>query len=206
VRNHIFIGLGNPGKKYEMTRHNIGFLVIQAFAKCYGFVFREEPVFHSHIARGKVDDHPVALMMPTTYMNDSGRAVKAYLDYYKLTPADIVVVNDDIALGFGELRLRPSGSSGGHNGLKSVQFYLQTAEYARLRMGIGEHTGHPSLAEYVLDVFDQEELLKLPEFINRGVRALHQLLSLPISQVMNNVNVKLEQYPPCKGAGEVKNE
>ncbi len=179
---------------------------MQAFAKCYGLVFKEEPSFHSHIARGKVDDQPVALIMPTTYMNDSGRAVKAFLDYYKQVPADIVVVNDDIALGFGELRLRPSGSSGGHNGLKSVQFYLQTADYARLRMGIGEHASHPSLSDYVLDVFNPEEMQKLPEFISRGVKALHQLLSLPLVQVMNNVNVKLEKYPPCNGAGDVKHE
>jgi PTH1 family peptidyl-tRNA hydrolase len=206
VNNPLFIGLGNPGKKYEMTRHNLGFLVVQAFAHGHGLKFREEPAFHSHVAKGIVGRHSIALLMPTTYMNDSGRAVKAYLDYYKLTLSDIVVVSDDIALEFEDMRLRPSGSAGGHNGLKSIQFHLGTSEYARLRMGIGRGSGQSSFTEHVLDMFNPEELKKLPGFITKGAWTLEQLLTSSLSLVMNKVNVKLEKYPPHEGVGDVKHE
>ncbi len=193
MNNPLFVGLGNPGKQYEMTRHNLGFLVVQAFAHGQGLKFREEPAFHAYIAKGIVEGHSVIVLLPATYMNDSGRAVKAYLDYHKMAPSSIAVISDEVALEFGTMRLRPSGSSGGHNGLKSIQFHLGTKEYTRLRMGIGRGSGQPSLAEHVLDRFSSEELKKLPEFIAKGTWALKQLLISPLSLVMNSVNVYSSQ-------------
>jgi len=190
VQNRLFIGLGNPGKNYEMTRHNLGFLVVQAFAHENGLQFKAEPAFYSHLAKGIIKGHPVAVMMPMTYMNDSGRAVKAYLDYYKLSPVDVVVVSDDVALEFGNLRIRESGSAGGHNGLKSIQYHLGTNKYVRLRMGIGR-PGEVSIAEHVLDNFNPEEISRLPNILTNGARTLQSLVTTSAGLVMNQVNGSL---------------
>lgn len=182
-----------------MTRHNLGFLVVQAFAQEHGLQFKGEPAFDSRLAKGMIQGHSVALLMPMTYMNDSGRAVKAYLDYYKLTAADIVVVSDDAALEFGAMRLRSFGSAGGHNGLKSIQNHLGTDRYIRLRMGIGQGPGDASLAEHVLDAFNPEELNRLPEIMANGARVLQQLLTVPVALAMNEVNRFKKKYPPERG-------
>ena len=129
----MIVGLGNPGKKYEMTRHNMGYLVVQVFAHKYGWMFKEEKQLNAKIAKGKVRDAVIHLVLPTTYMNESGRAVRKVMDYYKWDIDDLLVIVDDIALPFGEMRLRKMGSAGGHNGLESVQKHVGTTRYARLR-------------------------------------------------------------------------
>lgn len=153
-----------------MTRHNLGFLVVKALAHDLGMKFKEEARFHSYVAKGQVNEDNVYLLMPATYMNESGRAVKALVDYYKLGLKGLVVVSDDIAIDFGTMRLRSMGSAGGHNGLKSIEAHLATSHYARLRMGIGCGEGQPSLVEHVLDNFTRDELDRLPEFVQRGPR------------------------------------
>jgi peptidyl-tRNA hydrolase, PTH1 family len=199
---HVFVGLGNPGKKYEMTRHNLGFLVIKAFAEEHGLKLKEEPRFDACAARGQVSGKNIFLLMPMTYMNESGSAVKALMDYYKFALKDLVVVADDIALDFGMIRLRSMGSAGGHNGLKSVEAYLGTKHYARLRMGIGFDSLAPSLADHVLDNFTEEELKSLPEILKKGASTLKQLLTEGLIPVMNGVNAKLKIKPPQTGVGE----
>src|SRR5262249_28081159 len=147
------------------------------------------------------DEATVHLILPTTYMNNSGIAVRRYLDYFKLTPQQLVVVVDDVVLPFGEMRLRAEGSSGGHNGLKSITEHLATSHYARLRMGIGSNIGHPQgpsegyvpLADYVLSDFTTSEVGKLEEFINRGTQILMRLVKEPIATVMNNINGKIKR-------------
>lgn len=146
----IFVGLGNPGPLYEMTRHNMGFLVVRAFAQRQGWIFKEDKRFKALIVRGFIDGILVHLLLPTTYMNLSGMAVRRYLDFFKLAHDRLVVVTDDIALSFGRLRVKTMGSAGGHNGLKSVEAYLGTSRYIRLKMGIG-HPGEKVLSDYVLD-------------------------------------------------------
>lgn len=186
-RDFIFVGLGNPGPQYEMTRHNIGYLVIKALARRMGWFFKEEQRFSAFVAKGLVGDVRLHLLLPTTYMNLSGVAVRRYLDFFKLDMAHLVVVADDIALSFGQMRLKTMGSSGGHNGLKSVEAHLATSQYMRLRMGIG-HPGEKVLSDYVLDPFAQHELEHLVPFVDRGADTLVRLLKESVSQVMNTVN------------------
>lgn len=193
-RQYVIIGLGNPGKKYALTRHNLGYLVVQAFAEEQGWGFKEEARYQAHVAKGKVDGATIHLLLSTTYMNESGRAVRPYLDFYRLGPRNLRVVSDDVALGFGEMRVRNVGSAGGHNGLKSIEAYLQTQHYVRLRMGIGrggEEKVSDSLADYVLDTFTAEEMTQLPTFVKSGVTVLKRLVSEEVSVVMNVVNKRL---------------
>jgi PTH1 family peptidyl-tRNA hydrolase len=208
VSDHVFVGLGNPGKKYEMTRHNLGFLVLKAFAQEQGWKFKEESRFQAHVAKGQSGDDHIYLVLPDTYMNESGRAVRPFLDYYKLGPSHLLVVSDDIALDFGVMRLRMRGSAGGHNGLKSIEEHLKTQHYARLRMGIGTHTEDSNLVDHVLDTFTLEELKELPGFVARGVEALKLLMTTTLTQVMNSVNAKpkLREQTPMTGSGENKHE
>ncbi len=186
-RYFIFAGLGNPGQQYEMTRHNMGYLVVKALARKMGWHFQEEDRFSAFVVKKLVNTTTVHLLLPTTYMNLSGVAIKRYLDFFKLDTKYLVIVVDDIALPFGQIRLKTKGSAGGHNGLKSIETHLGTSEYMRLRMGIG-HPGEKDLVNYVLDPFSQEELKYLLTFVDRGVEALLSLLKERISQVMNAVN------------------
>jgi PTH1 family peptidyl-tRNA hydrolase len=191
----VIVGLGNPGKKYEHTRHNIGFMVVKALAKKLQWKLKEETHFSAYVCKGQVDDAQVHLLLPTTYMNLSGLAVRRYLDYYQLGVEYVIVVSDDIALPFGELRLRSMGSSGGHNGLKSIEAHLATRHYVRLRMGVGtpndkKISDEETLADYVLGTFSADETDKLVPFVERGVHVLWQLIHESISRVMNEVNAK----------------
>ncbi|MFQ5729538.1 MAG: aminoacyl-tRNA hydrolase [Waddliaceae bacterium] len=196
----VFVGLGNPGKKYEMTRHNMGYLVIRALAHLHGLQIKEEKRFLARVARGRIQNVDVHLVLPTTYMNESGQAVRRYIDYFKLTTEDIVVVSDDVAIPFGEMRLRPQGTAGGHNGLKSVERHLGTTQYVRLRMGIGrEREIGKELSGYVLDRFTKSELEKLPMLLEGGAQVLVRLLTERVGTVMNVVNVrKKEKEKPKK--------
>src|SRR5258708_5742010 len=134
---YLIVGLGNPGREYALTRHNMGYLIVQAFAKAQEWNFKEEMYFEAHVAKGTIEGIKVQLLLPTTYMNLSGRSVQRYVEFYKIPVEGLIVVVDDVALDFGQLRLRTMGSPGGHNGLKSIQYALGTHHYKRLRIGIG---------------------------------------------------------------------
>lgn len=183
----VFVGLGNPGPQYALTRHNMGYLVVQKLADRWGWHLKEDKRFNALVVKGIIGETTVHLILPLTYMNLSGISVRQYLDYYKLPMTSVVVVTDDIALDFGGLRLRSMGSAGGHNGLKSVQSHLGTSHYVRLRMGVGHH-GEQNLADYVLDPFSADELKNLVHFLDRGVEVLQRLLNESVTQVMNAVN------------------
>lgn len=173
--------------RYAKTRHNLGMEVVQAFADSLEVSFREEKRFQACVAKGMGENQMVHLLLPLTYMNLSGMAVRSYMDYYKLSAYQLVVIVDDFALPFGRLRLRERGSAGGHNGLKSIEAYLGTSDYFRLRMGIGD-PGREKWADYVLDPFSEEERRVLPDFIHQGVEVLRRLLKEPVLQVMNHIN------------------
>ena len=134
-------------------------------------------------------DTELHLLLPTTYMNESGRAVQRYLAYYKMTTASLLVIADDVALDFGVLRLRPGGGTGGHNGLKSIQTHLSTPDFGRLRMGIGDRL-HGELADYVLAEFSAEEQGQLGEFIQKGMSTVEELLVSDLQTVMKRVNTR----------------
>lgn len=195
-----------------MTRHNMGYLVIENFANQLGWPLKEDRRFNAKVAKGCYEGQTIHLILPLTYMNLSGNSVRRYLDYFKLPLACVIIISDDIALPFGSLRLRDTGSTGGHNGLKSIETCLGTSNYKRLRMGIG-HPGELMLADYVLETFNELERQVLPTFIDRGVEAIQRILKNSFSQVMNHVNTAPKQEkrtleptdltkPPITGRGE----
>lgn len=185
--HRVILGLGNPGRQYEYTRHNVGYLVTKLLAHKWGFTFKEEKRFHALVAKGRYQTKNLHLLLPLTYMNESGRSLRAYLDFYNFKADALMVICDDVALPFGQLRLRAQGSSGGHNGLKSIEAHLGTREYLRLKMGIGKELGSATLAEYVLDLFKPDELEKLDGFLEKGSEVIKLLITEPIETVMNRV-------------------
>lgn len=211
----LFVGLGNPGPEYEKTRHNLGERVVQEWARRLGWSLKEERHFKAKVAKGVNTNQTVHLLLPLTYMNLSGMAVKPYMDYFKIPLDRLVVIMDDISLAFGQLRLRAMGSTGGHNGLRSIEQCLGTSQYRRLRMGIG-HPGEVMLATYVLEPFSQAEQEEVPVVIDRGVQVLQRLLKENFTHVMNSTNTVPRQAqkqrpdpaqseltkPPEEGRGE----
>jgi PTH1 family peptidyl-tRNA hydrolase len=180
------VGLGNPGSEYRDTRHNIGFLVLEALANKLGSSFKREIRFEGRHASGQVAEQKVHLLQPETYMNESGRSVAKILQYYKIEPSKLLVVVDDMALDFGTFRLRQMGSSGGHNGLKSVQEYLGSTNYARLRIGIGKAKGDH--VDHVLGRFTEHEKKELHTTLEQAVEILLKLVTEDFARVATEVN------------------
>lgn len=183
----LVVGLGNPGKKYADTRHNIGFMVVEKLAEEWAVPLKKEAIFHGRYAKREFYGQPIHLLLPETYMNDSGYAVQSVKNYYKLLACDIIVVADDIHLPFGTLRVKPKGSAGGHNGLVSIEKHLGTNYYPRLKCGIGDER-EGTLADHVLERFKPQEREELPNFIEEAVKVLKSLLHDDINKVMNAVN------------------
>lgn len=161
----------------------MGYLVVQAMAAALEWPFKEEKQLQAQIAKGKLDNKTIFLLLPTTYMNESGRALRLCIDFYKLGSEQVLVVCDDVHLPFGEMRFRNQGGPGGHNGLKSIQTHLNTQQYARLRMGVGrEQQGDKTLADYVLDLFTAQELEALPPFIAQGAQILRRIVTNEVQE------------------------
>ncbi len=166
----LIVGLGNPGTRYEKTRHNLGFMVVKALAKKEGLSFKREWRLKGKVASGIVHEKKVYILMPSTYMNLSGTAVCKCLNYYHIPIDNVLVITDDVYLKLGSMRIRPKGSAGGHNGLKSVEQHLQTQNYPRLRMGVGgESLSERALEAFVLENFSSAEQKELPAAIEAGV-------------------------------------
>jgi PTH1 family peptidyl-tRNA hydrolase len=181
----LIVGLGNPGPQYLLTRHNVGFLVLDAWADEEGAGFREE---RAHLSHAAVLASGERLAKPTTFMNESGRAVAAWLAWLKLAPADLLVVVDDVALSLGQVRLRGEGSSGGHNGLKSIETHLGTDRYARLRCGVDAVPPGWSLESWVLSRFRAEEEEPLLQMIKTARLAIECCQHEGIAVAMNRFN------------------
>jgi PTH1 family peptidyl-tRNA hydrolase len=201
----VIVGLGNPGKKYELSRHNMGYFVVQEFAHQHRWQLKEDSQFPAYVVKDRIQEKMVHLVLPTTYMNESGRAVKRYLDFYKLTPSGLIVIADDVALPYGDMRLRSKGSAGGHNGMKSIVAHIGTSDFARLRMGIGMKQDHRTLADYVLDNFTKEEMASLLGIVQRGVEVLNRLMHETIAHVMGTVNTKIKQNISPQVEGQENN-
>lgn len=196
----LIVGLGNPGKRYENTRHNIGFMVVEMLARAWGLSWKEESRFSGRLAKGVVGGDSLILLEPMTYMNLSGQALQKVLNFFKWTASTVLVVVDDIAIPFGEMRLKEKGSPGGHNGLKSIQAHLGTQEYLRLRMGVGERA-QGTLTSHVLGCFDQDESEELPAFIQRGQRFLQRLVEgEDLRALMKEINTR-PKAPEKRPAG-----
>ena len=184
---YIVVGLGNPGSEYELTRHNAGFRVVDALAKEYN-IFINKPKFKALIGETKVDDKKIILVKPQTYMNLSGESVKEILDWYKISMDNLIVVYDDIDISFGKLRVRPSGSAGSHNGLKSVISLVGSTDFKRVRVGIGKPPQNWDLINYVLGRFTKEEELDLEKVIKNAKDAVKCIIAKDINCAMNKFN------------------
>ena len=183
----LIVGLGNPGKEYERTRHNVGFLVVDEFARRNNIsVARRD--FRALTGDGRVGDARVYVMKPQTFMNLSGESVGAFLRLKPLALTDLIVVTDDIALPLAKLRLRANGSAGGHNGLKSLIAHLHSSEFPRLRFGVGAPRDASVQIDYVLGAFSRAEMKDVEEGIDRAVGALESWLKDGIEAAMNKFN------------------
>jgi PTH1 family peptidyl-tRNA hydrolase len=171
----LIVGLGNPGKKYEMTRHNLGQMVLSAFAQRCAFPFKKERSLKGEIAHGDLKGKKLYLLFPTTYMNLSGESVSKTIQFFKIPLKGVLVLSDDVALPFGTLRFRTKGSAGGHNGLKNIEEHLGTDEYQRLKLGVSEPI-IGSLEDYVLAPFTKEEQEKIPEITTQAINFIEEWL------------------------------
>lgn len=167
----LVVGLGNPGPKYSLTRHNAGFLVADALAEDFGLSFKEESRFLSEIASVRLETRRLIIAKPQTYMNLSGRSVERLMSFYGVQPNQLLVICDDADIPFSKIRLRAEGSCGGQNGLRSVEEILQTASYPRLRIGIGRSDEIP-LDAYVLTRFSESELAEMELVQKRAVEII----------------------------------
>ena len=181
----LIVGLGNPGKKYEHTRHNMGFDVIDLFSELAQIDIDKES-FKGLVGRGKVFDEDVFLLKPQTFMNLSGESVREIVSYFKIKIEDIIVVYDDMALAPGRIRLRPSGSSGGHNGIQNIIDNLGTQDIKRIRVGIGEPTYNS--IDYVLSKPSKEERVLIDEAIVDAANALKDILKDNFDKAMTKYN------------------
>lgn len=188
-QKYLIVGLGNPGKQYAKTRHNVGFMVVDRLAEIYHTSLRagKGDYLISDTLRLESTEVELILSKPLTYMNNSGLAVRHALDYYKFELERLLVISDDFQLPFGKLRLRASGSEGGHNGLRSIIDHLGTMDFPRLRLGIGEAAA-PDKADYVLAPFSKAEHDLLVEMVQKACDAACDFARHGLLYVMNKYN------------------
>ena len=190
---YIIAGLGNPGKEYINTRHNVGFGALDSFASKYGISVEEEK-FKALIGKGVVEGQKVILVKPLTYMNLSGEAIRAICDYYKIDPEEeLIVLYDDISLPVGQLRIRPKGSAGGHNGIKNIISHLGTEIFKRVKIGVGEKPARMDLADYVLGHFSPEEAELEREACGKAAEAVLMMMQGKTEEAMNLYNRKVSR-------------
>lgn len=184
----LVVGLGNPGPKYALTRHNIGFMAIDYFLRAIGAPGVRQD-FKAEVAKFKYEDHDLVLLKPLTYMNLSGDSVRAAADFYKIPLENILVLHDEVDLPFGQMKLQKNRGAGGHNGVKDITTKMGSADYARLRLGVGRPP-HPEMAvsDFVLQKFSDEEFTAMPAFLEKACDALDLVLSQGVQKAANSVN------------------
>jgi len=183
---YLISGLGNPGKEYENTRHNIGFKILDALAEASNIVFSDER--HGWVTEYKFKGRTFILLKPSTYMNLSGKAVNYWMQKEGITIENLLVVVDDLALPLGTLRLRAKGSDAGHNGLKNITQVIGSQDYARLRFGIGDNFRQGQQVDYVLGEWDKQEKLELPALIDTSIEIIKSFGTIGVAQTMTFFN------------------
>ena len=183
----VVVGLGNPGPKYEQTRHNIGFLVIEELATRLG-AGKARRRFDAQLAEGKLGDEKVLLAAPQTYMNESGRSVRQIVDFYALPLSDVLLVCDDFNLDLARLRMRSGGSAGGQKGLADTIRHLGTEEFPRLRIGIGRPPEQMDAADFVLSRFKKGEIKSIESAVVRAAEGVEIWIRSGLDRAMNQVN------------------
>ena len=190
---YIIAGLGNPGKEYENTRHNIGFDVIDRLAEEENIAVMESK-HKALIGKGYVAGQKVILAKPQTFMNLSGESIREIVDYYKVDDtSELIVISDDISLDVGQIRIRKKGSAGGHNGLKNIIKMLGHDTFTRVRMGVGEKPKNYDLADYVLGHFQKADRELVEEAMDRAVEAIAMMVQGDCAGAMNHYNKKVER-------------
>lgn len=184
----LVVGLGNPGKEYAQSRHNIGFMVLDELAQRNGVELKKRFWFPAQQAKCRMGDHEVRLLKPTTFMNRSGQAVWGAMKKWRITPADTVIIYDDVDLEFGHIRVRGKGSGGSHNGMKSVLDWVQTKSFPRVRVGIGSKPKGADMIEFVLGPFSTEESLGLEKVVEQAADAVESIFSIGTERTMNTFN------------------
>ena len=191
----LIVGLGNPGREYASNRHNVGFQIADRYAAAHGLTFSKIQS-KAIIASGRVDAVRVILAKPQTFMNDSGRAVGALANFYKVPQLRLLVIFDDLDLPYGSVRLRSEGGAGGHNGMRSIIQHLGSNQFPRLRIGIGRPPGRMDPAAFVLQDFDREEQAELGSISDRAVKAIDAFIRGGITTAMNQFNSAGEKREP----------
>lgn len=186
----LIVGLGNPGMKYAVTRHNVGFFVIDQLQEEWGISLKHHHKWDAEIGDGHVNGEKVTLCKPQTYMNRSGLAVRPVVDYFHIALEEIVVIYDDLDLSPGHIRLRMKGSAGGHNGMRSIIQHLGTDEFKRIRIGIGRPVPPLTVTDYVLAPFREDEEEKVAGALDRAVASVNCWLDSTFHEAMNRFNGK----------------
>jgi peptidyl-tRNA hydrolase, PTH1 family len=184
----LVVGLGNPGLQYAKTRHNVGFMVADLLAGRMGAAFKVHKKSGAEIVTGRLGHKPVVLAKPRTYMNESGRQVGPLAKFYSVSPADVIVIHDELDIDFGQIRLKLGGGEGGHNGLRSVANALGTKDFQRVRIGIGRPPGRKDPAEFVLENFSAAERPEVPTLCEMAADACELLIESGLEPAQNQVH------------------
>ncbi len=184
----LVVGLGNPGREYAQTRHNAGFLLVEKLAYDWGASWNLEKKFSSRLAKREQDGKKFVFAQPQTFMNASGESVRRLTDYFRLKPEQVLVAVDDADLPFGQIRLRGSGSSGGHHGLESIEEHLGTRDFPRLRIGIGRNDSVRQITNYVLGQFGKDELDLLEIILSQATKQVECWAREGIGKAMSQFN------------------
>ena len=182
----LIVGLGNPGKEYEMTRHNIGFMCIDSFAKSQGVEITKEKMNGLYV-KTMINGIDLILLKPQSFINLSGEVIKRFIDYYKIDISDILIISDDLDIECGKYKLKSNGSSGGHNGLKNIELNLNTQQYKRLKIGISNNKNIDT-KDYVLGKIDEESYKTYKELFNITDKILFDYLSIDFELLMSKYN------------------
>ena len=184
----MVVGLGNPGPQYAKTRHNIGFMVADLLAARLGAPFKVHKRSGAEIVTGRLGNRSVVVAKPRTFMNESGRHVGPLAKFYSVSPADVIVIHDELDIDFGKIRLKLGGGEGGHNGLRSVANALGTKDFQRVRIGIGRPPGRKDPAAFVLETFTSAERTEIPTLCELAADATELLLDLGLESAQNQVH------------------
>ena len=186
--NYLLVGLGNIGVEYANPRHNMGFMVLDAWAQASNIVF--ESGRYGYTATVSFKGRKFTLLKPSTYMNLSGKAVRYWMNELKIPLENLLVISDDLNIPFGTVRLRKNGSAGGHNGLTNINELLGTQEYARVRMGIGNDFGRGHQVDYVLGELSDEEMEQMPELSKKVIEGIKAFATIGPDRAMNVLNIR----------------
>ena len=186
IRIKLIVGLGNPGYEYENTRHNVGFMVLDAYAKSHNITFANTK-FDGLYAEYNMNGEKIIFLKPLRYMNLSGEVIKMYVDYFKISIDDILIIHDDMDLELGKMKLRYKGGTAGHNGLKNIEFNLKTSNYKRIKVGIAKDKKEDTI-NYVLGKFTKEQLAILNETISKIINVIDDFPGITFENLMNKYN------------------